>query len=143
VQEAVEDIISRGVGELRKNAFGDDIEDAKTLAWSREQAWIVLKKLSTQEEVPLCRYICICSIDRLRIQIPYHDLLIDFPFKGDETSLRNMEHAELISINTYNGTHLYNMYNFSFLNTEVNFFLQVVRQAYVRASPCINTSSSS
>ncbi|KIM87636.1 hypothetical protein PILCRDRAFT_815213 [Piloderma croceum F 1598] len=85
VQEAVEDIISRGVGELRKNAFGDDIEDAKTLAWSSEQAWIVLKKLSKQEE------------------IPYHDLLIDFPFKGDETPLRNMEHAELISINTYNG----------------------------------------
>ena len=51
MQEAVEDIINRGVGELRKNAFGDDIEDAKTLLWSREQAWIVLKQLSKHEEV--------------------------------------------------------------------------------------------
>jgi hypothetical protein len=51
VQEAVEDIISRGVSELRKNAFGDDNEDSKTLPWSREQAWLVLKQLSKQEEV--------------------------------------------------------------------------------------------
>ena len=51
VQEAVEDIIDRGVVELRKNAFGDDMEDAKTLPWSKEQAWIVLKQLSKQEEV--------------------------------------------------------------------------------------------
>lgn len=51
IREAVEDIINRGVGELQKNAFGDDLEDAKTLPWSREQAWIVLKQLSKQEEV--------------------------------------------------------------------------------------------
>jgi hypothetical protein len=51
VEEAVEDIIHRGIGELRKNAFGDDVEDAKNLAWSREQAWAVLKQLSKREEV--------------------------------------------------------------------------------------------
>lgn len=51
VQEAVEDIINRGVSELRKNAFGDDAEDAKTLLWSQEQAWQVLKQLSIKEEV--------------------------------------------------------------------------------------------
>lgn len=51
VEEAVEDIIQRGVGELRKNAFGDDLEDSKTLKWSREQAWAVLKRLSKQAEV--------------------------------------------------------------------------------------------
>ena len=66
VQEAVEDIINRGVVELRKNAFGDDMEDAKTLPWSKEQAWIVLKQLSKQEEV---RYYSVglshdsCNID--------------------------------------------------------------------------------
>lgn len=27
----------------------------------------------------------------------------DFPFKGDEAALRNMEHAELISITTKDG----------------------------------------
>jgi len=84
VEEAVQDIIARGVAELRKNAFGDDLEDAKTLPWTREQAWAVLKRLSKQAE------------------LPYHDVLLDFPFKGDETALRSMEHAELISIGTHN-----------------------------------------
>jgi hypothetical protein len=103
VQEAVEDIISRGVSELRKNAFGDDIEDAKTLPWSREQAWVVLKQLSKQDEVEHCETSSVCNVDLLPIQIPYHDLLMEFPFKGDEAPLRSMEHAELISIGTYNG----------------------------------------
>lgn len=53
VEEAVEDIVIRGVSELRKNAFGDDIEDAKSLPWTREQAWILMKQLSKQAEVRL------------------------------------------------------------------------------------------
>ncbi|KAF9459344.1 RNA12 protein-domain-containing protein [Collybia nuda] len=85
IEEAVEDIINRGVGELRKNAFGEDIDDARNLPWSRQQAWAVLKALSTRGEVP------------------YHDILSDFPFKGDDTPLRSMEHAELISIGTFEG----------------------------------------
>ncbi|PCH38691.1 hypothetical protein WOLCODRAFT_131000 [Wolfiporia cocos MD-104 SS10] len=85
VQEATEDIIVRGVGEIRKNAFGDDMEDAKNLPWTREQAWILMKKLSKQPE------------------ISYHEVLMDFPFKNDESPLRHMEHAELIAIGTENG----------------------------------------
>ncbi|KAG9318163.1 RNA12 protein-domain-containing protein [Chiua virens] len=85
IDDAVEDIISRSIGELRKSAFGEDIEDAKSLAWSREQVWTVLKKLSQKEE------------------LPYYDILANFPFKGDELALRSMEHAELISIGTFNG----------------------------------------
>ncbi|KAH7889953.1 RNA12 protein-domain-containing protein [Phlebopus sp. FC_14] len=85
IEEAVEDIISRGVGELRKNAFGEDIDDAKSLPWSREQAWTVLKQLSQKAE------------------LPYYDVLSGFPFKGDELPLRSMEHTELISIGTLNG----------------------------------------
>ncbi|KAF4578617.1 mitochondrial escape protein 2 [Pleurotus pulmonarius] len=85
VAEAVEDIVVRGVGELRKSAFGDDVDDAKSLAWSREQAWAVLKLLAKKPEVS------------------YHEVLIEFPFKGDESPLRNMEHAELIAIGTVNG----------------------------------------
>ena len=85
VDEAVEDIISRGVAEMQKNAFGEDSEDAKNLSWSRYQAWKVLKILATAPEVG------------------YYDTLVDFPFKGDETALRSMEHAELISISTRNG----------------------------------------
>jgi RNA12 protein len=46
----VEDIINREVGELRKNAFGDDTDDAKGLPWSREQAWAVLRLLSRADE---------------------------------------------------------------------------------------------
>ena len=85
VEEAIEEIITRGVNELRKNGFGDDIEDAKSLPWTREQAWTIVKSLSKEDE------------------IPYHDVLLDFPFKGDENALRNMEHAELISIGTVQG----------------------------------------
>ncbi|KAF9475682.1 hypothetical protein BDN70DRAFT_883451 [Pholiota conissans] len=85
VDEAVEDIINRGVAELRKNAFGDDNEDAKGLPWTRYQVWKVLKMLAKSSEVG------------------YYDMLVDFPFKGDESALRNMEHAELISISTKDG----------------------------------------
>lgn len=57
IEDAVEDIISRSIGELRKNAFGEDIEDAKSLSWSREQAWTVLKQLAQKTEVNLRNYI--------------------------------------------------------------------------------------
>ncbi|SJL04426.1 uncharacterized protein ARMOST_07792 [Armillaria ostoyae] len=85
VEEAVEDIINRGVGEIQKSAFGDDEDDAKRLPWTREQAWMVVKRLANQPE------------------ISYSEILLDFPFKGDEAPLRNMEHAELISIGTHLG----------------------------------------
>jgi succinate dehydrogenase/fumarate reductase flavoprotein subunit len=52
VSDAVEDIIRRDVGELRKNAFGDDVDDAKRLQWTREQAWSLFKKMTKKEEVP-------------------------------------------------------------------------------------------
>ncbi|KAF7359414.1 Mitochondrial escape protein 2 [Mycena sanguinolenta] len=85
VEDAVEDIIHREVSEVRKTAFGDDAEDAKNLHWSREQAWSLFKQLSKKSE------------------LPYHEVLLDFPFKGDEAPLRSMEHAELITIGTHNG----------------------------------------
>lgn len=57
VVDAVDDIVRRGVSELRKNAFGDDMEDAKALPWTREQAWAVLKALSGANEVRLFVYL--------------------------------------------------------------------------------------
>lgn len=51
IDDAVEDIISRGVHELRKNAFGEDSEDAKNLPWTRDQAWAVLKQLAEKDSV--------------------------------------------------------------------------------------------
>lgn len=56
IEDAVEDIISRSISELRKNAFGEDIEDAKSLSWTREQAWTVLKQLGRKAEVSLLHY---------------------------------------------------------------------------------------
>lgn len=85
IEEAVEDIIASGVGELRKKTFGEDIDDAKSLPWSREQAWTVLKQLARKAE------------------LPYYEVLLDAPFKGDELPLRAMEHAEIISISTQHG----------------------------------------
>jgi hypothetical protein len=51
IEDAVEDIITRGIGELRKNAFGDDVEDAKDLPWTRTQAWDLMKRLAKEGEV--------------------------------------------------------------------------------------------
>ena len=85
MKESVEDIINRGVAEQRKQAFGDDTDDAKSLPWTREQAWFVLKMLAKKTEVP------------------YHDVLLNFPFKGDEAAIKNMEHAEFITVNTKDG----------------------------------------
>ena len=53
IQEAVQDIVARGVGELRKVAFAEDAEDAKNMPWSREQAWGIIKQLAKTEEVGL------------------------------------------------------------------------------------------
>jgi hypothetical protein len=51
VKEAVDDIITRSVIELRKAAFGDDTDDAKTLPWSRPQAWKLVSQLAEKTEV--------------------------------------------------------------------------------------------
>lgn len=51
IDDAVEDIISRGAQELRKNAFGEDSEDAKNLSWTREQAWAIVKQLADKDQV--------------------------------------------------------------------------------------------
>jgi len=65
--------------------FGDNIDDANALPWTREQAWSVLKQLSQRGEVP------------------YYEVLLEFPFKGDEKALHSLENAEIITIGTSNG----------------------------------------
>jgi hypothetical protein len=70
---------------LRKRAFGDDADDARSLPWSREQAWAVLRALASRDTVP------------------YHEILVNSPFKGEESPLRSMERAEMISVDTQNG----------------------------------------
>jgi hypothetical protein len=51
IADAMEDIIVRDVGELRKSAFGDDAEDSKDLPWTRAQAWSLMKRLAREAEV--------------------------------------------------------------------------------------------
>ncbi|PWN36183.1 uncharacterized protein FA14DRAFT_146408 [Meira miltonrushii] len=84
VESAVKDIIARTVIEIRKNAFGDDLEDAKALPWSRGQAWLIVEKLANKGE------------------LPYYSLLHD-GLKGDENALKAMEQAELISVRHIDG----------------------------------------
>lgn len=83
--DAVEDIIRQGASELRKRAFGEDADDAPSLPWSREQAWAVLRALSRRDT------------------IPYHETLMNAPFRGEEGPLRSMERAELITVDTQDG----------------------------------------
>jgi RNA12 protein len=71
VEEAVEDIIQRGMSELRKNAFGDDIEDSKSLPWTREQAWAIIQQLSKKVEV--CLFLLAMF---LRSIVLYSDILL-------------------------------------------------------------------
>lgn len=83
--DAVEDIIRQRVSELRKRAFGEDVDDVRNLSWSREQAWAVLRALASRDAVP------------------YHETLMNVPFKGEEGPLRSMEQAELIAVDTQDG----------------------------------------
>ncbi len=83
--DAVEDIIRQGVTELRKRAFGDDADDARSLPWSREHAWALLRALARRDTVP------------------YHEILVNSPFKGEENALRSMERAEMITVDARNG----------------------------------------
>lgn len=104
IEEAVEDIVTRGVSELRKNAFGEESEDIKSMVWSREQVFFILKGLAKSDEV--CRMLCSMKFinhPARVLKLQYYDVLIDFPFKGDDAALRAMEQAELISITTHEG----------------------------------------
>ncbi|VDC07176.1 unnamed protein product [Peniophora sp. CBMAI 1063] len=89
VEAAVEEIVARGAGELRKAAFGDDAEDARALPWTRAQAWAVLRGLVLGQSG----------------ELPYAATLAAHPFGGDggEGALRAMERAEIVSISTVDG----------------------------------------
>lgn len=51
VEEAVDDIVTRSATEIRKTYFGDDESEAKSLRWTRQQAWRILTGLTKDEEV--------------------------------------------------------------------------------------------
>ncbi|CAD6566825.1 MAG: mitochondrial escape protein 2 [Cyphobasidiales sp. Tagirdzhanova-0007] len=80
IEEAVDDIITRSATEIVKNCFGDDAEEAKSLPWTREQVWFLVRNLSKQKE------------------LSYADLLAGGPFKDQEKALRALEQAEIVVI---------------------------------------------
>lgn len=84
IESSVQDIISRSVVELRKNAFGDDSSEASSLPWTRSQAWTVVNKLAKKGEVP------------------YYGLLHN-EFKGNEGAIKALEQAEIISVRHHDG----------------------------------------
>lgn len=81
IDEAVNDIITRSSTEIVKNCFGDDADEAKSLAWSREQVWYLIKTLSKDKE------------------LSYPELLSgSSPFKDNEKAIRALEQAEVVTI---------------------------------------------
>ncbi|KAG0347787.1 mitochondrial escape protein 2 [Podila humilis] len=85
-EDAVHDILSRAVVEIRKNAFDQDRSDKdKSSGWTPIQFWTVLKNLASHDSV---------SFDELKI----HPL-----FKNDEAPFSAMEQAELVTIGHKNG----------------------------------------
>lgn len=49
--DALQDLVAKAIIDVRKLAFGDDSEDAKTISWSGVQFWKVMKELSSEESV--------------------------------------------------------------------------------------------
>lgn len=83
--DAVNDIVTRSIAEIRKVGFGDDAEEATKIPWKPEQCWKVIQLLSKYEEV---------GIDEIKA----HPL-----FGGDDNPLQQMESSNLISITHQNG----------------------------------------
>ncbi|EGU11742.2 Dynactin [Rhodotorula toruloides ATCC 204091] len=84
VDEAVEDLVQRNASEIRKNLFGDDEDEAKGFKWTRDQALALVKGLSEKGE------------------LKYNETLLTL-FGGDDTPLRALESAALISVGHLNG----------------------------------------
>ena len=93
ISEAVEDIIGRNVVELRKAAFGDDMEDSKALPWTRNQAWKIVSELAKKREVSSHAELLRCMTD------PFTDILCQpaarLPVQGSRSGLESHGRARL------------------------------------------------
>ncbi|CAJ0766131.1 6926_t:CDS:10 [Entrophospora sp. SA101] len=70
---------------INKISSGQSSQDAKTIPWSGIQFWKIVKDLAKGEPVP------------------YDKIKYSSIFKGDDTSIRAMEQAELISVSQLDG----------------------------------------
>lgn len=80
LEDAVEDLVERNAMSIRKAFFGDDTAEAESFPWTPAMAWSLVKNLTQEEE------------------LKYGSVLVNSPFKGNETALRALETAELISV---------------------------------------------
>ncbi|RHZ68652.1 hypothetical protein Glove_294g52 [Diversispora epigaea] len=78
--EALNELVARAKIEILKLAFGDNTEDAKSIPWSDIQFWAIMKRLASNG---------ILSFEEIKSS-PF--------FKDDDTSIREMEDADLILI---------------------------------------------
>ncbi|KAG9291024.1 hypothetical protein G9A89_012896 [Geosiphon pyriformis] len=83
--EALNDLISKSILEIRKYAFGDDVQDSKDIPWTGIQFWKIMKGLAQNKTI-------------------FYDTEKFSPiFNKDDTPLKAMEQAELITIMQLNG----------------------------------------
>lgn len=47
----MEDIIRRGVTEVKKNVFGNEYDEGQKRGWTRQQAWSIVKVLAGKDQV--------------------------------------------------------------------------------------------
>ncbi|KAI9283364.1 RNA12 protein-domain-containing protein [Sporodiniella umbellata] len=84
-QSAFEDIVTRNLIEIRKYGFGDSSVDDNKIKWTPIQFWTVVKLLAEKKSI---------NYDQLK----WNDM-----FKGDDSSLKAMERAELITVTQKDG----------------------------------------
>jgi hypothetical protein len=77
ILDALKDIIGQSASEILKLYF---LGGSSAIKWTQEQAWTLVKILSTKP------------------QVSYNSILLDPIFSQDETPLRELAQAELISI---------------------------------------------
>lgn len=139
--DAVYDILSRAVIEIRKNAFDLDRNDKdKTVGWTPIQFWAVMKELATHDSVGVLsvefefghrvvlqrRYSLTTDLKLFSMffffvcvlpKVNFDELKIHPLFKNDEAPFSAMEQAELVTISHRNG----NVYDASFLQSNKKF----------------------
>ena len=125
IQGAFQDILFRNLSEIRKNGFGDDMVDAKSLGWSIPALWTLIEKLADKGEVKgshlIKNHLSLFRFSRIYILISpspspspspsssppykagYDEIRFSSFFKGEESALLAMESANLIFIVHRNG----------------------------------------
>ena len=100
VLQAFNELVSRNVSEIRKHGFYDDQEMAQT-QWTSPQLWLTISTLASQVR-PFIYFCLLISLSHfcflLQLEIFYDALRFHALFKGDESPIRALEAAGIITI---------------------------------------------